>query len=155
MPDLPESVAGFLRCHRIAVAGVSRGGDQPANAILRRLRDAGHDVFAVNPSASEIDGERCYPDLSAIEPPVEAVMISTHPDVAAAIVGQCVELGIRRVWLHRSFGEGSVSEEAVRACEAAGIEPIVGGCPLMYCEPVDLGHRCMRWWLGRKGRLPG
>jgi hypothetical protein len=24
----------------------------------------------------------------------------------------------------------------------------------MYCEPVDFGHRCMRWWLGRQGRVP-
>jgi hypothetical protein len=24
----------------------------------------------------------------------------------------------------------------------------------MYCEPVDFGHRCMRWWLARRGRIP-
>jgi hypothetical protein len=27
-------------------------------------------------------------------------------------------------------------------------------CPLMYREPVDLGHRCMRGLLGWLGRLP-
>jgi hypothetical protein len=30
-----------------------------------------------------------------------------------------------------------------------------GGCPLMYCAPVDFGHRCMRWWLRRQGCVPG
>jgi hypothetical protein len=25
----------------------------------------------------------------------------------------------------------------------------------MYCEPVDFGHHCMRWWLRWKGRVPG
>jgi hypothetical protein len=69
-------------------------------------------------------------------------------------VRQCAEHAVPRVWLHRSFGAGSVSEEAVRECEQRGLEAIVGGCPLMYCEPVDLGHRCMRWWLGRGDRLP-
>jgi len=56
---------------------------------------------------------------------------------------------------HRGFGEGSVSNGAVEECKARGIQCIVGGCPLMYCEPVDFGHRCMKWWLRRKGRVPG
>jgi hypothetical protein len=61
---------------------------------------------------------------------------------------------VRQVWFHRSFGTGSVSAEAVAVCRAHGIEPIVGGCPLMFCEPVDVGHRCMRWWLQWRGRVP-
>jgi hypothetical protein len=47
-----------------------------------------------------------------------------------------------------------VSDAALDACARAGIEPIVGGCPLMYCAPVDLAHRCMAWWLSRQGRVP-
>ena len=35
-----------------------------------------------------------------------------------------------------------------------GIEPIVGGCPMMYCEPVDFGHKCMKWILGLQNRVP-
>jgi hypothetical protein len=42
----------------------------------------------------------------------------------------------------------------VRECEARGIHCIVGGCPLMFCDPVDFGHKCMRWWLQRRGRVP-
>jgi hypothetical protein len=26
---------------------------------------------------------------------------------------------------------------------------------MMYCEPVDFGHRCMRWVLKMQSRLPG
>jgi hypothetical protein len=74
--------------------------------------------------------------------------------VAAQVVRQCAELGIRQVWLHRSFGQGSVAEEAVRECERRGIRCLVGGCPMMYCEPVDFGHRCMRWVLKLQSRLP-
>jgi hypothetical protein len=35
------------------------------------------------------------------------------------------------------------------------VEPIVGGCPLMYCQPVDFAHRCFRWWLRWQHRVPG
>ena len=63
--------------------------------------------------------------------------------------------GVKQVWFHRSFGGGSVSDAAVRECEARGISCLVGGCPLMYCEPVDPFHRCMRWWLRLGRRVPG
>jgi hypothetical protein len=59
------------------------------------------------------------------------------------------------VWFHRSFGEGSVSKDAVQECKVRGIQCIVGGCPLMYCEPVDGGHRCIRSLLRFFGRVPG
>jgi hypothetical protein len=82
-------------------------------------------------------------------------VIATHPRHAADLVRQCAAHDVGRVWLHRSFGEGSVSEEAIREAAARNIACIVGGCPLMYCEPVDLAHRGMRWWLKRGGHVPG
>jgi predicted CoA-binding protein len=151
---LPEPVREFLSAKRIAVAGVSREASQPANAVYRKLRDSGHEVFAINPNAREAEGARCYPDLSSIPVSVDAVVVATHPDVSVNLVRQCAEGGVRRVWFHRSFGQGSVSDAAISECEARGVQCIVGGCPLMYCEPVDFGHRCMRWWLGRQGRVP-
>jgi predicted CoA-binding protein len=154
MVKLPEPVAEFLRGRRIAVAGVSREPGQPANAVYRRLRASGYEVFSINPNAREVEGAHCYPDLASIPQPVDAVIVATHPDVSANVVRQCAEHGVNRIWFHRSFGQGSVSEAAIRECEARGIRCIVGGCPLMYCEPVDFGHRCMRWWLGRQGRVP-
>lgn len=154
MAPLPSLVADFLGRSRLAVAGVSRQAGQPANAIFRRLRESGHDVVPVNPRTPQIEGVPCFADLASVPGRVDAVLIATSPDVSVDVVRQCAARGIDLVWFHRSFGTGSVSPAAVEACTAAGIRPIVGGCPLMYCEPVDLGHRCMRWWLGRRGRVP-
>lgn len=155
MAGLPEPVAEFLRGRRIAVAGVSRSRDQAANAVLAKLRASGYEVFPVNPNAPEVEGVKCYPDLRSIPGSLDGVVVATAPDVSLEIVRQCEARGVRAVWFHRAFGRGSVSPEAVRACKAAGIRCIAGGCPLMYCEPVDLGHRCIRWWMKRTGQLPG
>jgi predicted CoA-binding protein len=152
---IPEPVADFLRGKRIAVAGVSRQPNQAANAVYRKLRACGYETFPVNPNASEVEGAACYPDLRAVPGPLDGVVVATHPKVAADLVRQCAEQGIPRIWFHRSFGDGSVSDEAVRECAARGLACIVGGCPLMYCEPVDFGHRCFRWWLRRRHRIPG
>ncbi|MBI3983504.1 MAG: CoA-binding protein [Gemmatimonadetes bacterium] len=150
----PASVAEFLSGKSIAVAGVSRHAGQAANAVFRKLVSTGYTVYPLNPQAREVEGVRCYRDLSALPEPVHGVIIATHPDVAVDVVRQCAERGVGHVWLHRSFGQGSVSDEAVRECQARGVNCIVGGCPLMFCEPVDIEHRCMRWWLGRRGRVP-
>jgi len=154
MAKIPDLVTGFLAGKRFAVAGVSRQPQQAANAVFRKLRNAGYEVFAVNPNATEVEGVPCYRDLASIPGRLDGVVIACHPGVAADVVRQCGERGVRQVWFHRSFGQGSVSQEAVRQCASLGIEPIVGGCPLMFCEPVDFGHCCMRWWLQRRGTVP-
>jgi predicted CoA-binding protein len=154
MASVPDSVKVFLAGQRIAVAGVSRTPNQPANAIYRKLKSAGHEVFAVNPNATEVEGEPCYPDIASLPGPIDGVVIATHPDAAVEVVRQCADRGIGRVWFHRSFGQGSVSDEAVAECQVRNIEAIVGGCPMMFCEPVDIGHRCMKWLLQRRDRVP-
>jgi uncharacterized protein len=153
MAEVPEAIAQFLTGKRIAVAGVSRDSAQPANAIFRRLRDGGREVIPVNPGASELEGTTCYPDVRSVPGELDGVMFAAPPGAAPEVVRQCGERGIKRIWFHRSFGEGSVSEDAVRECERLGIHAIVGGCPMMYCQPVDGFHACMRWWLSLRGRI--
>ena len=154
MARIPSSVSEFLAGKRFAVAGVSRQPHQAANAIYRKLRQSGFEVFPINPNAGEAEGVRCYPNLPSIPGEIDGVIVATHPRNALDIIRQCGEKGVRRVWFHQSFGTGSVSAEAVHECTLRSIQCIVGGCPLMYCEPVDLGHRCVRWLLRLGGRLP-
>jgi hypothetical protein len=154
MAAVPESIAAFLAGRRIAVTGVSRRNDVPANGIFRRLRDNGYQVLPVNPATSEVEGVACYPDVRSLPGTIDGVMIASPPGSGLEIVRQCAERGIRRVWFHRSIGDGSVSPDAVRECEARGIQPIVGGCPLMFCGRIDPFHKCMRWWFQRRGRVP-
>jgi len=154
MATLDQQVKDFLAQKRLAIAGVSRNSSEAANIVYRKLRGAGYEVFAVNPNATEVEGDACYPSLQAIPSGVTGVVIATHPAVTDRVVRECAELGISRVWMHRSFGKGSVSETAVQFCHERGITVIPGGCPMMFCRPVDFGHRCMRWVLTLTGGLP-
>ena len=144
----------FLAHRRFAVAGASRSGKAVGNAVYKKLKTQGYQVFAVNPSAEQIEGDACYPDLASIPEKVDVVFVATPPEVSASVVRECADLGIERVWLHRSFGQGSYSKEAVEVAREAGIDIIPGSCPMMHCQPVDVGHKCMRWMLGMTGKLP-
>jgi predicted CoA-binding protein len=152
---VPSLVNDFLAQRRIAVVGVSRqAAGHGANLVYTRLRDRGYAVFAVNPNAETVEGDRSYPELGAIPAGVDGVVIGTAPHRAEAIVRECDELGIGRVWMHRGPGAGSVSLEAAEYCRANGIAVIPGGCPLMFGATSDFSHRCMRWLLQRTGAVP-
>jgi predicted CoA-binding protein len=155
MSDLPAAVAAFLAGKRIAVAGVSRETrGHVGNAIFNKLRKAGYDAFAVNPNAAEIEGVKCYPAIGAIPGEIDGVIIATPPNVAACIVRQCAEKGVKQVWFHRAIGQGSVSDEALSVAADAGIAAIASGCPMMYVAPVDGAHRFFCTLLTLLGRLP-
>jgi uncharacterized protein len=149
MATVAEATRDFLAQRRIAVAGVSReAAGHGGNVVYKRLKDRGYEVFAVNPNTDVIDGDPCFRSLDAIPGGVDAVVIATNPADAPAVVADCRRLGISRVWMHRSFGAGSVSPAAVEAGRAAGMTVIAGGCPLMFDPTADVGHKCMRWVIG-------
>ena len=156
MPTAEAAIDDFLAQQRIAVAGVSRekGGKHGGNVIYQRLKERGYQVFPVNPNTDTVEGDPCYRSLAAIPGGVTAGVIATTPAVAPSVVAECKELGITRVWMHRSFGAGSVSAEAHELCRKNGIASIAGGCPLMYGKTSDGGHRFMRSMLGLFGKLP-
>jgi predicted CoA-binding protein len=154
MTVLPNSIDDFLKGKRFAVTGVSRNGKLPGNAIYKRLRASGYEAFPLNPRTDEVEGMECFPNLASVPGPIDGVVVASPPGASAQLVRDCREREIKKVWLHRSFGVGSVSEEAVSECEKLDVDCIVGGCPMMFCEPVDIAHRFMRWWLQRNGRVP-
>lgn len=154
MKTLKQAANEFLSHKRIAIAGVSRNGDTAANVIYKKLKNTGYDVFPVNPFAEQIDGYKCFANLESIPEKVEGVVIGTKPEEAKQIIEDCRKLGIKNVWLHHSFGKGSFDEEAVRTAKELGLNIIPGGCPMMFCEPVDVAHKCFRWFFDLTGKLP-
>src|SRR5205814_522210 len=145
MQSIDEAASAFLANKRVAVTGVSRTPKtHGSNNVYRRLRERGYEVFAVNPNADEVEGDRCYPDLKSIPGGVEAVVIGTRPEIADTTMRECAELGIEQAWMHRGPGAGSVSDTATEYGRQHGITVIDGGCPLMFEPTADFGHKIMR-----------
>ena len=156
MPTMQEATTNFLAHKRIAVVGVSRSPNGAANLIYRKLRASGHTVFAVNPNATTVEGDVSYPNLKAIGQQPDGVVIVTKPAATDQVVRECAELGIKNVWMHNGLHAlgSSVSPQAVAFCREHGMTAIPGGCPMMYCQDADLGHRVMRWFQDITGNLP-
>lgn len=148
---IDNMVKDFLAQRRIAVVGVSDRRDTGCNLTYNKFKEAGYQVFPVNPRISSYDGGPCYSDLKSIPEKPDAVFILASPKVTEQIVQQCVELGIKHVWMHCMMGTKpglaasmtSVSQDAVETCKANGIAVIPGSCPNQFLKP-DFGHAMMR-----------
>ena len=144
-------VQDFLAQKKIAVVGVSDKRETGCNSNYKKFKEAGYQVSAVNPRISTFDGDPCYPDLKAVPDKPDAVFILASPKVTEQIVQQCVDLGIKHVWMHCMMGTKpglassmtSVSASAVEMCRANGITVIPGSCPNQFLKP-DFGHAMMR-----------
>jgi hypothetical protein len=155
MLKIKEAASEFLASKRIAVTGVSRNPQSHgSNVVYQRLRDRGYQVFAVNPNADEVEGDPCYQDLKSVPGGVDAVVIGTRPEIAEDTMRECADLGIQQVWMHRSFGGGSVSDTATEYGRAQGITVIDGGCPCMFEPTADPAHKAMRFVFTLSGKVP-
>ena len=155
MTSIADAATAFLSQRRIAVTGVSRSGsDHGANVVYKRLRERGYEVFAVNPNTDEVEGDPSYRNLSSIPDGVDAVVIGTAPEHAEDTVRECIDLGIDHVWFHRGPGKGSVDPGAAELGRANGIAVIDGGCPCMFGDTADIGHRIMKPILQLTGGVP-
>jgi hypothetical protein len=89
--------------------------------------------------------------LKSLPEKPEAVFILANPRVTDQIVQECVDLGVKHVWMHCMMGTRpgmgsrmtSVSPEAVLMCRENGISVIPGSCPNQFIQP-DPGHGMMR-----------
>jgi uncharacterized protein len=152
---MKDAAAEFLGHKRVAVTGVSRTpASHGSNVVYKRLRERGYEVFAVNPNADQVEGDRAYHDLRSIPGGVEAVVIGTRPEIAEETMRECAELGIKHVWMHRGPGAGSVSKTASTYGRERGIAVIDGGCPCMFGPTADFGHKAMRFVFTLSGNVP-
>lgn len=151
MKKLDNLVQDFLAQKKIAVVGVSDKRDTGCNLAYRKFKENGYQVYAVNPRISAYDGQPCYADLRSIPEKIDAVFVLASPKVTEQIVQQCVDLGVKHVWMHCMMGTkpglqagaSSVSPSAVETCKANGIAVIPGACPNQFLKP-DFGHKMMR-----------
>lgn len=154
MKPIGEIIQEFLKSESIAVAGVSSKPNQPANLIFKKLQKAGYEMYPVNPNLETFDGRRCYPQVSDIPETVSSVIICTPPNISPSIIADCIKARVKRVWMHRSFNQGSFSSDARKLAEENGLDVIPSGCPMMWVKPVDMFHWCFRKILQFQGKLP-
>jgi predicted CoA-binding protein len=112
---------------RFAVVGASNDSSKYGNRIYKNLRSRDYEVYAVNPSLDEMEGDKCYHTLVDIPVKVGVVDIVVPPQVTEEIVKQCHELGLDRIWMQ----PGAESEAAIDYCHRHNLRVVHGACVMV------------------------
>ena len=147
MAQIDTLVQNFLAQKRIAVVGVSNTRPSGANFNFDKFKAKGYEVYPVSPNATTFQGQPCYPDLKSIPVKPDAVFVFASPKVGEIIARQCVELGIKHLWMQ----QGAESEEAVALCREKGIAAVAGKCLLMHTD-AGFPHSLHRWAMKLVGK---
>jgi predicted CoA-binding protein len=131
------------------------------NCTFRVYKEAGYQVFPINPHLASFKGDACYPGLKSLPQKPQAVFLLTSPAITEQVVRECVDLGVSHVWMHCMMGTKpglaagmtSVSSEAVKLCRENGIKVIPGSCPNQFIKP-DPFHGLMRSLWSLIGFMP-
>jgi predicted CoA-binding protein len=145
-----SDVRDFVSQKRIALVGISQKGNKFGNIAFKELRKKDYELFLIHPTAKEMDGFPCYPNLRSLPEQTDGVLISVHPDKTEDVVKDALEAGIKRIWMQ----QGSESEQAIKYCEDHGLSVVHGECILMFAEPVAFLHRLHRGIWKLLGKYP-
>ena len=111
--DDPEAVRRLLKGSKtIAVVGASPKPDRDSHQIAKALIDAGYDVIPVNPAATEILGQKCFPDLKSIPRKIDIVNVFRSPEHVPPIADEAVAVKAECLWLQSGIEHADAAKKA-------------------------------------------
>ena len=129
-PPREDIDALLRRTRRIAVVGLSDSPFRTSRGVSAAMQHYGYRIIPVNPAIAEALGERAFGSLAqaaaALGPdqPIDLVNVFRRPEHVAAIVDECITLGVPAVWLQL----GVVDEAAAARAQAAGLFVVMDRC---------------------------
>ena len=114
----------LLSTKTIASVGLSSNPLKASYGVVAYLQARGYRIIPVNPTATEILGEKAYPDLSAIPEKVDVVQVFRRPEDVPPVVEEAIKIGAKVVWMQ----EGISNEEAAQAAREAGLQVVMDAC---------------------------
>ncbi len=114
----------LLSAKTVASVGLSSNPAKESFGIVQYLKDQGYKIIPVNPTATEIMGEKAFPDLSSVPEPVDVVQVFRRPEDVPPVVEEAIKIGAKVVWMQ----EGIVNEEAAEKARGAGLQVVMDAC---------------------------
>lgn len=123
--EINETMKEVLTMGRvIASVGLSSNPEKDSYEVAEYLQQHGYRVIPVNPTATEILGEKAYPSLSDVPEKIDVVQVFRKPEDVPPVVEEAIRVGAWAVWMQ----EGIVNEEAAARAREAGLKVVMGVC---------------------------
>ena len=120
----------------IAVVGLSNHRWRPSYGVSEYMQAAGYRIIPVNPSETEVLGEKAYASLDDIPEPIDIVDIFRRSEFVPEIVDAAIRIHAKCVWMQ----EGVVHEEAAAKARVAGLDVVMDRCILKEHRRMLVAH---------------
>jgi hypothetical protein len=121
----PLVIQRLLRTARtIAIVGLSTDPQRASWFVASYLKKAGYRVIPVNPKASEIVGEKAYPDLASVPGPIDIVDVFRPAAECLEVARQAVAVKAGALWIQLRL----VNVEAAELAARAGLTVVMDRC---------------------------
>jgi len=114
----------LLSAKTVASVGLSSNDEKESYWIVSYLKEQGYRIIPVNPTATEILGEKVYPDLESIPEKVDVVQVFRKSEDVPPVVDLAIAIGAKVIWMQ----EGIVNEEAAQKAREAGLQVVMDAC---------------------------
>ena len=132
-----RSIPSEKRPPSVAVVGASRDRAKYGNLAVRAHRDAGYQVYPINPHAGEIEGLTAYASLADLPVDhVDRVSLYVLPGVSLSLLDQIARLSPEELWLN----PGAESDELAARAAALGLH-VVESCSIVNAKLRPVGPR--------------
>ena len=111
----------------IAMVGASPDKTKFSYGVLRVLSETGYDMIPVNPKPNhhEIRNLKVYPNLKAIDRPVDMVEVFRKSEDLYKITEEAIDINVKVIWAQI----GVIDHDAAKLAEEAGLKVVMNRCP--------------------------
>ena len=127
----------LLSTNTVASVGMSSNDEKESYWIVFFLKEQGYRMIPVNPTATEIFGEKAYASLSDIPDKIDVVQVFRRPEDVPPVVEEAIKIGAKVVWMQ----EGIVNEEAAQMARDAGLKVVMNACMRATHKRLGLGPK--------------
>lgn len=108
----------------VAIYGLSTDTQKASYFVASYLKSHGYRIIPINPNATEILGEKCYPSISAIPDKIDILNIFRRASEVPPLIDEAIARKIPTVWLQLRIIHMPSAEKA----RAAGLTVILDKC---------------------------
>ena len=128
-----NNIEVFLNASTFAVAGASQDRSKYGNKVFRAIVASGRTVYALNPTAVEVEGHPAFVSIAELPVVPESLSIVTPPHVTRQVIQQAIAAGVKNIWMQ----PGAEDSKGSQAARDAGLNVIDDGSCILVLLSIE------------------
>jgi predicted CoA-binding protein len=124
-PDAKQRLAILRRAKSVAIVGASANPARPSYFVGTYLQQSSdYRVYFVNPNATEILGQKAYPDLASLPEVPDIVDVFRRASDIPSVIDEVIAIGAPTIWVQL----GIWNQDAAIDGESRGLTVVMDRC---------------------------